>query len=498
MNERERLELARSSIRYPVTPGDVYLLTYDATGEAGATEGAAGGAAGGPAEGVGGRATLRLTVEPSGIVKLGRYGEIDGAGLTFPELERRVVARVADEAPRSFPRLRIESPARFYVTLEGEVSESVRVEAWGLTRLAEVLEGHLTEFGSLRRVEVARGAAWSATARGATARGAAARQAAAPEVYDVFAAARWGDDGENPLIRPGDVVTVREYERRVVLNGAVRRPGAYQLLEGEGLRALIERYGGGLRDGADRRRIRIQTCPELVDCETRVRFASLEGESPGELILRDGDRVTVENREEYLPFVHIEGAVGDARRESRFEMTTDRIRFRLRPGDRLSSVMREISDEFLPESDLAAVYVERQGRAEPIEVNVERLLYSGDAPANDLVLIAEDRIVVPFRQFFVTVSGAVDDPGQYPFIPNRNFRYYLGLAGGIDPERRIGTNPRIRDVDGRRRKDDVIIEPEDAIHFRSNNPAFYMQFITPVLSVVSAGLSTWALINSMD
>jgi protein involved in polysaccharide export with SLBB domain len=67
-----------------------------------------------------------------------------------------------------------------------------------------------------------------------------------------------GDVGRNYILQNHDCITVPDItdrrpaaapdrmERRIVLEGAVRKPGVYNLLPGETLRDLIEIYGEGL------------------------------------------------------------------------------------------------------------------------------------------------------------------------------------------------------------------------------------------------------------
>jgi protein involved in polysaccharide export with SLBB domain len=46
---------------------------------------------------------------------------------------------------------------------------------------------------------------------------------------------------------------------------------------------------------------------------------------------------------------------------------------------------------------------------------------------------ANDVLVIPFRQYFVTVAK----PGRYPYMPDRDWEYYIALAGGFDPVRNM-------------------------------------------------------------
>jgi protein involved in polysaccharide export with SLBB domain len=56
-------------------------------------------------------------------------------------------------------------------------------------------------------------------------------------------------------LRPDDVVTFNRAERQVTISGAVERPGTYQLIAGENLKELIDRYGNGFTAAADKSRM---------------------------------------------------------------------------------------------------------------------------------------------------------------------------------------------------------------------------------------------------
>ena len=50
---------------------------------------------------------------------------------------------------------------------------------------------------------------------------------------------------------------------------------------------------------------------------------------------------------------------------------------------------------------------------------------------SDFELEENDILRIPFKQLFVIVSVAVNQPGKYPYIPDRTYDYYVNLAGGL-------------------------------------------------------------------
>jgi len=95
----------------------------------------------------------------------------------------------------------------------------------------------------------------------------------------------------------------------------------------------------------------------------------------------------------------------------------------------------------------------------------------------------------------VTVSGAVYFPGRYPYIPNRSWKYYIGLAGGFDTDRNSGQKITIYDVKSQKvaiagRE----IQPEDNIVAESNSFTYNMMKVSSIISTV---LSLTVLIISL-
>lgn len=223
--------LARTTEEYPVTPGDRYLLTYYRNS---------------------GVVEQGITVPPTKQVDLGLFGTIDARETTYRELETAILERVSSAYADSFPTLELQEVGRFTVLITGEVSSTDLVEAWGLMRLSEAIEGHMTPYSSIRNIRIRRGGESLS--------------------FDLFRSERAEDLTQDPLLLAGDQIVVNRLDRKVQINGEVERPGSYELLPGEQLPELIEEYGSGFTKRADPGRIKVQTCPEGLGCTSRTRY----------------------------------------------------------------------------------------------------------------------------------------------------------------------------------------------------------------------------------
>ena len=126
-------------------------------------------------------------------------------------------------------------------------------------------------------------------------------------------------------------------------------------------------------------------------------------------------------------------------------------------------------------------------------MDLDRLLYYQDS-SQDKLLEDNNVIIIPFRQLFVIVSGAVSAPGRFPYIPDRTYEYYVNLAGGFDPNRHLGSRVIVTDINNKRVSSAKAIQPESKIVAPNNNPLF---IITRAASIISAITSVVVIVISL-
>ena len=113
---------------------------------------------------------------------------------------------------------------------------------------------------------------------------------------------------------------------------------------------------------------------------------------------------------------------------------------------------------------------------------------------DSLKLEADDILVVPFKQYFVTVSGAVRVPGRYAYVPDRTWDYYVGLAGGFDPDLNERDKIDINTSEGQPLTKDDYIVPETIIDAKRNSFGYkFNKYASPLLTVLSIITSSIAL-----
>ena len=459
----EHIMLARSSADYRVTPGDVYTLTY-ATGTT--------------------RISYIIVVDTSYRIRVSNLGIINGSGKTFMQLKSEIETAVANNYPLSGVQLVLTRPAVFKVHVMGEIYEAGEISVWALTRLSSLSRDSLTSFASLRDISIQ-------SANGQT------------RVYDLFKVQRFGDLSQDPYLRPGDVITFNRIKRVVTLAGPVERPGAYQLLDGENIRELIESYGGGFIPTADKTRIEIVRMVNSVNIAGDKLFLT-ENDFVNNYILENYDVITVTGITELQPVMFVEGAVSSTLQGSNVRgqlvlsddqdldvSGSNRLMVRFRKGETYASLVRRNIRWFTAESDTLNAYIIRQD--ERIPINLNPMLY--DASYRGVVLVQEnDVLIIPFRQYFVTVAGAVLIPGRYPYIPDRDWGYYVALAGGFIPDRNSRQSIVITDINGKRMKKTDAISPETIITAKTNHFLYRFNQVAPIVTTALSIVSTFLAI----
>jgi protein involved in polysaccharide export with SLBB domain len=348
-----------------------------------------------------------------------------------------------------------------YVFVTGEVTKSSWVGITGLTRLGDAVTPLFTRYSSIRDVKVKSADGYEKT-------------------FDLFKAERYGDLSQDPFLRAGDEIKISSFTNLVTIQGEVKRPGTYQLLPGEGLKELIDLYADGFTEKANTSRLTL--LHYLSDSSPVGEKLQFDYAKFPDIKLRLYDVVTVPSLQELLPVVWFEGAVGVSSTGSSPE-TSQRIAYNFVPGETVSQAALNNRKLFSAVSDLASGYI-IHADSSTTAIDLAKFIYDYDL-TNDLPLKANDTIIVPFRQFFVSVSGAVRYPGRYPYIPKRTWEYYIGLAGGFDTDKNSGQKITIYDVKSHKVAiANREIQPEDNIVAESNSFTYNMMKISSIISTI--------------
>ena len=445
---------------YPATPGDIYDINFMTSGSDKST-------------------LLRGFVDSNYNIDLSFLGEVNVKGLIYTQVQDELKKKISTSYPGSIINVTIRVPGKFKVTILGEVTDAVILDAMSLTTLAEIVSGKTTDYASFRDIEVR-------SENGET------------KVYDLFKFQRFADLKNNPFLKPNDVITIRPYSKVVNITGQVKRPGLYQLIQGDTLDSVINLYADGFTKIAEKSKIVIQRTLEQSDnYNDKTLYINADKNDLKLVKLSDYDKITVENKTIYNPIVIIQGAISNKAitREdgtSGVEVASgnsvsNKIIVPITTGSRVSTVMEIMEGSFNLTSDIENAFILRG--SEKIKINLKDI-FRNISSDQDIIVEDGDMIIIPFRQLRVYVAGSVNNNTAVPFIENRTARYYIGLAGGINrTENAFGTYS-IHNVYGEKLAKDSIISPEDVIWVNRDHPMSYVSEYGGWLTLISSVIIT--------
>ena len=362
-----------------------------------------------------------LDVTREGFVVVPVVGQVAVASLSLGDLESvlrkrlaKVYSGIGSTTRFSLSVAHLRSNQVFVV---GDVKQpgSYRISSAGTALSALYAAGGPTERGSLRSIEI--------------------RRRGAPEQkFDVYNYLIRGDASGDARLENGDVLFVPTHGARVRVRGGVLRPATYELRAGETLDDLVK-AAGGFTDDASRRTLRI---------ERIVPPAQRTAEGSDRIALDIG--FSADGNGRALASVRLEA--GDVVSVPR---VSDRVRKRIKiggnvwqPGTQGVSGGEMVADAIRqagglkPDTYLGRVMISRL-RPDSTREQLRAVLRDASGATTEPVLLREDDEITVYSltEFrptrFVAVSGAVMNPGQYPFRAGMTMRDLVLQAGGLQP-----------------------------------------------------------------
>jgi protein involved in polysaccharide export with SLBB domain len=359
-----------------------------------------------------------LSIRRDGSILVPQLGGIFLAGLTLEAAaavvrQRAAAAYSGVSSGRTKVDLAVSRVRANVVTVIGDVEEpgAYQVNALASMYHAVARAGGPTARGSFRSIEVRRGGQLLAK-------------------LDLYRYLLKGDASEDLRTEQGDIIFVPLAQRKVTVDGAVRRPGIYELKEGEGFDDLLA-FTGGLRADAATERIQVD------------RILPSQERSPGR------DRVLIDMRldEKESALRKMSLADGDVVRVFAVSgMRRGVVSLRgavFRPGtyqlDSASTLgqLLSLAKGTMPWAMSDRIKVSRQipqtGQSESFSVDMGT--ESGRTftlQEFDAVEVLDARIAYPASS--ISVSGAVYKPGSFSFARKQVLRDVIDLAGGLREE----------------------------------------------------------------
>lgn len=351
-------------------------------------------------------ASYRLSVQPEGTISVPNVGVITVAGLSIDEAKKLIRDRLVKTVYRS-----IASGATNFTLTLGNI-RSIRITVIGASKPGNYTVSSFTtlfnalylcggpdKIGSFRSIELIRN----------------------NKVYlkaDLYQFLLKGDTRQNILLKEGDLINIPVYQKRVTVQGEVKRPGLYELLELEPAVQLIE-YAGGFTEKAYKANIKVN---QFTNRERHIKDLSLNAFH--QYIPAKGDSIAVEPiLEKYENRITISGALF---RPGSYEWTE---------GMKLADLIQK-AEGLREDAYLKRVLVHRLKPNLTKELIAFSLENMDNRSAQHIVLEKNDSVIISSvsdlkDERSVTISGEVRKPGSFVFRNGYTLKDLILESGGF-------------------------------------------------------------------
>ena len=350
------------------------------------------------------------SIDREGAIRLDNIGPVYVSGLSMKEAKTKIISylkkiyRGIDAPSSSYNKIHADvsliGVRTVQVNIIGEISTPGTYSLSALTTVLNALyaAGGPTNKGTLRKIKLVR--------NGQTL-----------EQFDFYKYLLEGSEKGNVLLQDQDIIIIEPYISMVGVSGNVKRPGNYELKDGETIKDLMK-FFSGFKSDAYKERIKV----ERVNGRQREVSEIVLSQQPN-FILKDGDKLKIDGIiDRYDNRISIEGAVY---RPGNFELTK---------GLKLSKLIENAGglneNAFL---ERGVIYRIINGVDKEIISFTTKDIVNNRA---DILLKREDKIHIFSEQELkakstVSIDGAINNPKEISFIEKIRIEDLVALAGGF-------------------------------------------------------------------
>ncbi len=371
--------------------------------------------------------TYTAQVNKRGSIKIDGVGFIYVNGFTLENARKKILSKLKNKhagigAPKNSYRhintnVTVSKIRTVQVNIIGEVKAP---GTYALNSLSTVLNalyvaGGPSKMGTFREIKLVRDNKTIAT-------------------LDIYEYLLFGTQKGNLKLQDQDVLLVGQYNNLVTIKGAVKRPGIYELKKGESLSDLISYFGGF----TPKAYTDLFLLERLNGTQKEVKEVKLS--EAKNFLINPGDKIVVQEiLDLYKNRVSI---VGEVFRPGNFELTEG-----MTLKDLLLKSEGITPEAFLERGILTRTYDNSSKENIPFAIND---VLSGNT---NITLQNRDEIQIfnkdNLRESrFITISGAVNNPGNIDFVDKMQIEDVIALSGGLTE----GADPNVVSV-SRRLKD---------------------------------------------
>ncbi len=352
-----------------------------------------------------------LEVSREGTVTIDNLGPIYVNGLAIETASARIINRLSEiysglrsfgeRGPNTFAEVSLGRVRSIKVTIVGEVRKPGTYTLPSLSNAfnALYLSGGPTFIGSFRDIEIVRNNQVIGTL----------------DVYDYLVR---GENTNTILLQDQDIIRVVPYTTRVELQGEIKRPGYYEMKEGEPMAEAI-RFSGGFSAKAYTHRFKV-----IRKTNRAKRIEDLSGDALNDFMPNNGDLVKVDSiLDRFENRVEILGAV--------FRTGT----YELKEGMTLSELVDK-AEGLREDAFTTRALVYRKGEdlsTEVLSVNLRNVLTEREPS----VKLQREDVVKVFsifdleEEFNVKIKGEIQAPGEFSYMRGMTLEDVIAMAGGF-------------------------------------------------------------------
>ncbi len=400
----------------------------------------------------------QLTITPEGMLLVPDIGPIDVSDITLTAARQKLSDSIKEKYRNIEATISLVDLRNFKVYVGGAVLNPGAYPATPVTRASEVIAAAGGFFEGPDVEDKTRMPAHDYLAiwnRVSSKRNITVTRRNGDTLWaDVLRLNMAGDPLFDPPLSDGDKIFVplREWTRNLYgVFGAVKNPGYFEYSNRDSLADIIN-LGHGLTLDADSQKVEIvRFNPDNVTTYS----INLDLRSPGwNVPLMPDDRVYIKTVQGYHDKFQVQllgefkypgnyaitenstmlseivakaGGVTDMASLDEAEMTRVSAEELLDPEfERLKKM--QVAD--MSESEYDYFKIKSRSKAGRVAVDFPALIVNHDL-SKDIVLRDNDIVNIPRKRQVVSVSGEVANPGFLTFVPEKDYRYYVQMAGGL-------------------------------------------------------------------
>ncbi len=333
------------------------------------------------------------TISKNGTVNIPNVGEVFLSGLAFEAAKNKLqkqIGRIYSSLASNGSKLSVSvsNYRTILVTIIGaQQPGNYRLSAMSSVYNALHLAGGPSDIGSYRKIELIRNNKVIRT-------------------IDLYRFLTKGDQSDNVSLTDNDVIRIPSYDGRITLEGEIKRPGIFEVINGENLQNIIN-YASGFTENAYKNRILVKQ-----KTSTELKVTDLNETTFGAYVPKAGDLISVDKiLDRYENRVQIKGAVFRPGEYSLPLTDTMTIKDLVLKADGVAeNVFLSKASLIRQKEDLTKEY---------ISFNLQAAL-NGETSAN-MTLQKEDIVMVFYNQelldsYQVSIDGEVRKPGAFNYV----------------------------------------------------------------------------------